>query len=410
MWEAMAHPPTPTPAAGAPSDADHRVHEAFGPALTGLQAGAVIAVGVNALLVLGVLPVLLGALAEEHRLSAAGIGLTAMIEILCMGLSTAAMGLARRPGRLRLLGAAASLGLAGFDLAAVGQAGGVLMALRACAGAAEGVLLWITVGMIARTVTPERWAGVYFTVQTLAQLLLAIALALVIAPRFGADGVLVSLALASLLGVVPALLGPRRYAILPVAPDQGEAPPIRGWCALAATLFFVAAPGAVAVYLEPLALEAGLDGGVVRTAVWVSLAAQVAGGALATVLAGRVRYFTVFVIASAVYLAMFALFGGRIDGWLFITANALGGLVSLFLAPFLVPFLIEADPSRRSAMQSGAAQLLGGALGPLLASQVVGGREVRGALWLSAGLLLIGLAAVAALRFTARTTPARPPP
>jgi hypothetical protein len=75
-----------------------------------------------------------------------------------------------------------------------------------------------------------------------------------------------------------------------------------------------------------------------------------------------------------------------------------------------VPFLIEADPSRRSAMQSGAAQLLGGALGPLLASLAVGGGDVRGVLWLGAGLLLAGLAGVAAMRLTARTPTARPGP
>lgn len=406
----MANTPPPTPAAVASSDADHRVHEVFGPALTGLQAGAAIGVGVNSLLVVGVLPLLLGALADAHRLTAAGIGLTAMLEILSMGLATAAMGLVRRPGRLRLLGVATSLGLAGLDLAAIGQAGPVLMALRAAAGAAEGVLLWITVSMIARSVTPERWAGVFFTAQTLAQLALAIALTFVIAPRFGADGVFVSLALASLVGVIPALLGPSRYARLPVAPDQSEAPPPRGWCALAVTLIFVSAPAAVGVYLEPLALEAGLDAGVAGAAVWLGLTAQVAGGIMATILAGRVRYFAVFVLATGAYLAMFTLFGRALPGWLFISANALGGVATLFLAPFIVPFLIEADPSRRSAMQSGAAQLLGGALGPLLASLAVGGGDVRGVLWLGAGLLLAGLAGVAAMRLTARTPTARPGP
>nr|MBA3812699.1 MFS transporter [Caulobacteraceae bacterium] len=52
-------------------------------------------------------------------------------------------------------------------------------------------------------------------------------------------------------------------------------------------------------------------------------------------------------------------------------------------------------------LQSGAAQLLGGATGPWLASLVVGDRDVHAVLWLGAALLLGGLAIVAWLRFTA---------
>jgi hypothetical protein len=267
---------------------------------------------------------------------------------------------------------------------------------------AEGVLLWITVSMIARTVTPERWAGAFFTAQTLAQLVLAVALAWVIAPRFGANGGFLALAGCSVLGVAPALLCPDRFAPLPLRSGESEVPPPRGWMALASTLVFVSAGGAVGVYLQPLAHEAGLGADVARTALWVSLAAQVAGGALATALAGRVRYFTVFLMTSAAYLAVWFLFGRAMPAWAFVGANAVAGLFGLFLGPFLVPFTIDADPSRRAAMQSGAAQLLGGAFGPLLASQVVGDQEVRGVLWLGAGLLLAGLAGVAGLRFTAR--------
>ena len=246
---------------------DHRVHEAVGQPLTGREAGATLAVGINSLLVLGVLPVLLGDLAAEHRLTASGIGVTAMLEALSMGVSTGLMGLIRRPSRLRLIAVAASLGLAALDLAGLGAVGPLLMALRAMAGAVEGVLLWITVAMIARTLTPERWAGAFFTSQTVAQLALALALSQFISPRFGANGALVALALASVTGVIPALMIPGTFAPLPVKPGESEAPPPRGWVALIATGVFVSAAGAVGVYLEPLAVQAGLDANVARLSV-----------------------------------------------------------------------------------------------------------------------------------------------
>ncbi len=386
---------------------DHLVHEAAGPAFRPLEAGGAIGVGVISLLALGVLPVLLGSLVDEHRMPAPFIGLAAMLELLAMGLATGLAGMALEPRRLRLIGVLATLALAAADLAVLKASGLSILALRAAAGAAEGFLLWITVGMIARTTTPERWAGVFFTSQVLAQLVLAVALAAWIMSRFGADGGFVALAGASLLGIAPALVAPRRLEPLPTAPGEGGAPPPRGWMALGAILIYVSANGAASVYLQPLAHQAGLSADVARTALWTSLVAQVVGAGAATALAGRVRYFTVFVIATVGFAAVWYVFDRQSPAWLFIGANALAGLVFLFLAPFLVPMIIDADPSRRAAMQSGAAQLLGGALGPLLASQVVSDRDARGVLWLAVGLMTLGFLGVAWLRFTSAAAKAR---
>jgi DHA1 family inner membrane transport protein len=383
---------------------DHRIHEAVGPAFRPMETGGAIGVGVNSLLALGVIPVLLGALADEHRLSAAGIGLAAMAELLSMGVVTGLAGILLKPRRLRLIGVLASLALVASDLAVLGASGPTILGLRAAAGAAEGLLLWITVGMIARTVTPERWAGVFFTSQVFAQLALAVVLAVWVMPRFGANGGFAALAAASLFGIAPALASPRRFADLPTAPGASGAPPPRGWIALGAILIYISANGAVSVYLQSLAHQAGLSADVARTALWTSLAAQVAGGAAAPALAGRVRYFTVFIITTAAFLIVWYVFSRHASAWLFIAANALGGFFLLLLAPFVVPMMIDADPTRRAALQSGAAQLLGAALGPLLASLVVGDRDVRGVLWLALCLMLTGLAVVAGLRFTARAT------
>lgn len=386
-------------------DDAHVVHEAVGRPLSIAEGAATIGVGVNSLLVLGVVPVLLGALVDEHRLSNAGIGQIAMLELLGMGLSTAAFGAFLKPHRLRTIGVACSLGLAAINLMSAQASGAALFPLRIAAGAVEGILLWITVSMIARTVTPERWAGVFFAAQTFGQLVLAVSLAMWIMPRFGATGGFLALAAASVMGVGPALFTPHRFAPLPLEPGQGGAPPLRGWFALIATVIFVASSGAVSVYLQPLAHQAGLTAGVARTANWLSLAAQVAGAGLATLLAGKVRYFTVFVMVSTATLGVWWIFGHIAPGWLFIGANTFAGFTSIFLAPFLVPFTIEADPSRRAAVQSGAAQLLGGALGPLMASWFVSDADVRGVLWLGVGLLATGLACVAALRFTRLAPP-----
>ena len=383
---------------------DHLIHEASGQTFSRREASALIAVGSNSLMVLGVLPILLGALADAHRLSNAQIGLAAMAEILTMGVSTGIVGLMRRPRGLRWIGGGASVALATADLICTHLSGAGLIAARCGAGAAEGVLLWITIGMIVRTTTPERWAGVFFTVQTAAQLILAIVLAVWALPRFGANGGFLALSAVAVAGVAPALATPRGFDPMTRKPGEGGAPPARGWIALLATLIFVAGGGAVGVYLEPLAHEAGLSAGVAGAALWTSLAGQVCGGALATVLAGRVGYFTIFVVGSFLSLGIWALLGLHIPAWLFVADNIASGVVSLLIAPFIAPMTIEADPTRRAALQTGAAQLLGGALGPLLSSLVVSEQDVRGVLWLGGGLVLAGLAMIAGLRATAKRT------
>ena len=113
------------------------------------------------------------------------------------------------------------------------------------------------------------------------------------------------------------------------------------------------------------------------------------------------RYLTAFLVSSAVFLANWAVMAIRAGEWAFIFANLAGGFFTVFVAPFLVPMTIEADPSRRAALQSGGAQLLAGALGPLVSSQVVNERDVRGVLALGAAFLIAGLAIIIGLHVTA---------
>jgi hypothetical protein len=58
---------------------------------------------------------------------------------------------------------------------------------------------------------------------------------------------------------------------------------------------------------------------------------------------------------------------------------------------------VEADPTRRAAMQSGAIQLLAGAVGPLLASFTVTNHNVHGVLVLAVVLQGAGLAVATTL-------------
>jgi hypothetical protein len=376
------------------------VVEAIGPSLPLVPAAAAIVLGSLALLMVGVMPALLGTLADNGRLSAAGIGQCATLESLAMGVTAGIAGAFLKARHLRWIAGGAALALAVLDFASMPASGAGVLILRTLAGIPEGLLLWITVGMIARTETPERWAGFYWTALVSAQLLMALSFVYVI-PHFGTEGGFAALGLTTLLGILAATKTPNFYGDLPVNPDETGAPPLRGWWALLATLLFTSASGAVLVYLQPMSHEAGLTADVARTSLWVSLAAQVAGGFLATALAGRVHWFTVFCFSTILFISGWFVMTIAPPAWLFIAANAWIGLVIVLIGPFLVPMTIEADPSRRTAMQSGATQLLAGAMGPLLSSFIVSDTDVYGAVWLGTGLMLSGLALMGALHVTA---------
>lgn len=371
------------------------------------EAIAVMAMGVVALLMVGVLPVLLGGLADLHRLSAEQIGLTATLEGLTMGIATGLAGPVLPPKGLRQWGFFATLALMGLDVATTQVSGVGVIAVRSLAGVPEGILLWITVSMIARSEMPERGAGILLAASTAGQFLLSLVLTILVVPRFGADGSFVALALATAPALLLAWFLPRSFAPLPKPDDESAAPPLRGWAALAATVVFVAAFGAVVTYLQPLAHEAGLDAEVASVALTVSLLFQVAGGAVAALIAGRVHYMVMFILGTIGFLGSWAVMGARVPAWAFIAANGFNGFAFLVISPFLLPMLIEADPSRRAAVMSGGAQVLAEALGPFLASFVVTDRNVHGVLWLGGTLLLTGLVMMAGMHAMERRERAR---
>jgi len=385
------------PEAGEPAGAPAAASAPFTP----LQAAAAISIAVIALLLLGVQALLLGAFADQHRLGTVEIGISAMLEALMLGGGTALSAALVQPRRLHLIAIAAALALSGADFATSLASGIAVPAIRAVAGIPEGVMLWVGIALIARAPTPERWAGVFITAITLAQFGVASLMAAWIVPAYGGAGGFVFMALACLIAVPIALLLPNRYAPLPHG-DRSFPLPRRGWVALVAILLLVASASAVSIYLVPIAHRAGLALGVAATANASSLGAQVAGGLVAVALAGRAQYFPVLVLGAIVTIAVYGIYAFHDPAWLFIGATTLLGFVGVLANAFFVRMTIDADPSRRTALQQGAAQFFGGALGPLLAALVVGEANVHGALALGGTMVIAGIGLVAWLHFTHR--------
>jgi predicted MFS family arabinose efflux permease len=363
---------------------------------------AVMLVGIVGVLIAGLQPQLLGALATEGRLTTNQLGVTATIELLAMGLAAGGTGLLIKPVRLRAIAVAATIIIASTDLLTPSLTGSGIMAARTIAGLASGVLIWITIGLIARTAVPERWAGIYLMTQTLAQLAVATVLAGAI-PAVGARGGFGALGTISLIALLCVPFLPSAYPPLERDGDTTSLPPRAGLAALAGVLIYLAFVVALWVYLEPLATENGIDAATVARAVPIGLAAQVAGALLATLLVGRIRALWVVLAVAAANIALLALFGSGPAAVVFLAATGAFGLLWMFVMPFQLELVINADPSRRAATLIGGAQLIGSSLGPLLASLVVDDRHVGAILWLGAACILVSTATMlAALRYRAR--------
>lgn len=371
------------------------------PSLT--QRLAVLWIGIVGVLFPGVGPLLLGGLEAAGRLTATEIGLAGMAELAAMGVGAAVLGPLFGARRLRPAAVACGCFLAALNLASTLAHDGLLVLTRAAAGLPAGALIWIITGMIVRSSRPDRWSGIYLTVQTLAQLAVVAGLTIFVIGRFGPDGGFVALAALAASAAVAGFLAPRAWAALPETEDGPKGlPSPRGWAALAAVFCFQAFILALWIYAEPLSRQAGHPATTAGLAFSISLAAQVAGGAAATALAGRMSWFvslTLGVVAAAACLLAFAALP---PAPAFLAASGLFGFAWLFASPFLTPLAIEADPSRRAALLGPGASLLGCATGPLLAALIVSEHDVRPAVWLAGGLAIATLALICGLHLTRR--------
>ena len=367
--------------------------------LTRAQIVALLGMGVLSLLVTGVLSELLGALVDEGRLTAGGVGYAATLEAWTMAAAVGVASIAFSPRRLRLVGIVSTVVLVGANLATLEANGNGVYLVRAVAGGAEGMMLWMASSMIVRTNIPARLTALMFLALSLVQLAVSAVLGAAVLPRFGGDGGYMLVAAVSLIGIPLALASPDRLGALPGGHGESHGlPSPRGWTALLATVLFTGATQAVSVYLVPLARAAGLSAPTAHLALSAALGAQIVGSIVATLVAERVNYLAMFAVTTVGYLAVWGYYTLPASTWPFVAVTAASGFVAMFVSPFLLPMLINADRTRHAALLSPGAQLLSGGLGPLLGAWAVEGSGMNAMLAMSAAMLTLGFVIVVAIR------------
>lgn len=353
-----------------------------------------ILIGSCALLVLGVQPVLLGALVQEGRIAEAQVGNLVTIEMLAIVLgSLLGIGMLRRIGARIVIGAA-GVALAVANIAMVGQSGMLVLApLRAATGLMEGILVAAALVAISRVARVERASAIFLAAQTLLQAAVAAALPLLSA-QSRTDAALVTLAAAGVIAAVSAAALPSY--LRPAAPDaeRGALTPASLTALLCAGLF-LGAIVSVWSYFGLWLIHYGYPPAFEGTAVALCLVSQVVGALVAARYGERLpnpQTIAACALTGVVLVVLFFLFRGSAAA--IIAISMAFGFVWLFTLPFFAGWLIEIDPSRRAVLYLTAFQLGGAALLPSLAGVAVGHFAINAMLVFS-GAIFAALAAVA---------------
>ncbi|RWM91746.1 MAG: MFS transporter [Mesorhizobium sp.] len=345
---------------------------------TGLQLAAALWIGSVGLLILGLQPVLLGALYSEGHVTGDELALVATAEMIAIAIGSAivAMLLPARNMRRKSAALLVLLALANF-WTAYAMSSNTLIGARTLAGLAEGGLVAVATELIARSRRAERIGGYFVTLQTLAQCALALLLALYAVPAAGAAGGFVALGVVCLLSLVVAWIVPDDYADLPKDEHFANVLTLPAITALLSIFCYFMFFGAVWAFLEPLGAEFGIDGRTVGLMVSTSLAAQVMGAMTATVFEARIDYrFAITVIGAIATISSVLLASGP-GLSVFWSVALVMGFILLFIVPYQIRLAITADETRNAVLLVPAAQLFGLAIGPVAASLLIDGQNFR---------------------------------
>lgn len=326
---------------------------------------------------------LLPQLVSEGHLTLAALGQVAMAEamgtLVAIALATALL----KPRHLRLVTAvSAAIGML-LDLATAHLQGSEILAARFAHGLCAGMLLWLWVGFLTRLANPGRWIAAYVTCQSATVMVLSYWFTAALLPSGGAMAGFVVVAILYGALIVAAWLVPPHFP--PLVQDGGSIiPNFKGWIGLVAVFCQVAAILALWVYIKPLGQRAGLSDTAIGFAVTLALGSQIPAGLCATPFVGRVSSGALLIAASALSMAAIISLGlmGN-NSVVFTLGVVVFGFFWVFSVPFMMPYLIDIDPSRRAAVHMSTAMLVGVALGPALASVAVSQNGVAGALWVA---------------------------
>jgi cytochrome P450/predicted MFS family arabinose efflux permease len=367
-------------------------------------------VSAAAALLFNVMPALLTAAATRFSLDAGQIGVvgSSYLAGFAVVAATSNLWLPRFNWRALVAGGAA-ISVVGLAACAFATSYGALLTALGVAGASLGVLYTLCIAVISENHRPDAAFGIKLTAEVVLGGAALVVLSGLAIPRWGFSGA--ALALAAMAGVV-AFAGlfafPARRALTPPAErfamkgqGVGVSAMLRDWAAwsgLAGLFVSFAGLSALWAFLTELAPTFGVSNQAASGAFMVALVVSGAAGIVAAVLGdrlGRARPLAVGMLLALVGAGALQ-WGHGLPGYTVGVVLAVG--LWNFPMAYQMGMIASADERGHVAVLMPAALAIGGALGPLLAGELLTGGHGFSPLYaLFAAATALGLAAFVAL-------------
>lgn len=353
-----------------------------------LQIWTVVAVAITVGCLPALMPILLGALLDEHRISPDQVGQIATAEALGRVLANLFAGAMLRPVRLRGIAAGAAAVMTATSLVIIYAEPATILLARFLNGVGAGMILWLLIDLMARVNQPGRMFAIYVAIQSVVTFLLSSLLTTHIVLNWGSSGGYLALAMLGTIPLALSALVPRQYPIHSERPTTGLPSPL-GLIGLSAVFFFMAGIFAFWVYVGAIAKQAGHSPTSASQAINYAIGIQITAGLAAMRLADRWNG-AVTTAMTALLLAGCALALLYVpQTWALYFSTGIVAFLWMFTPAFHLPMLLHLDRTGKAAIYSGTAQLGGIAAGPLLASNFVQSDDYTGAVATSVSLFII---------------------
>lgn len=341
---------------------------------------ATFAAGTAAILITGLQPVLLGAIAREDVMTFSGAGALAGLEAFSIGIGLIFATLLSKTDRFRVIVMCALAVLAFSNFAcAVWPAAKFLYFLRSITGLMSGVIIWAATSVLVRTKFPGRITGYFVATYTAVQGICVLVLALYLMITFDWRSCFLLMGSVSVLALFFAFYLPQRVTKLPKTAKMKLQFSLPVTCACLIVFLQLIAFMSIWTFLEPIGERGGKTAQTIQILVSASLFVQVLGAATGGYLADKVPAALILAIASICIIVIGVYFFSISPeaGQFFYIASLSFSFLWMLILPFHTQLAINIESSGNLALNIPILQILGSVAAPLLGGVLVLDGDVR---------------------------------